>query len=246
MIRARCAKAVGLVLPMLLPAFAGAQHRGGATAASSGSVSVPYPSTIPPIRMGSLPQGNGISRPWVDGRRWDRAGHSFGSGFGNRPLHLLGRARGGFVDIMYLSQRAVAYQVPVYVPVPVPVYVPQYVPAPEKPALPYDPEKSKMLTIGAGADGGAGVMRIEQVSDSVLRLTWLGSNRRIREARLFVADSAQRPLRTSLIDAATPSALFLIGPFASKVAYTGLTVIFADGATQTTLVPYPPTSVVKP
>lgn len=247
MFRVRHSQTLGIVLAALVPVYAGAQHR-GQPATSSGTVGAPYPSTIPPIRMGSLPQGNGVNRPWGDGRTWYRAGQRFGSGFGNRPLHLLGRARGGFVDVTYLSQSAIAYQVPVYVPVPVPVpfWSGPSARVPEAPAKPYDPEKSKMLTIGAGADGGAGVMRIEQVSDSVLRLTWLGSIRRIREARLFVADSAQRSLRTSLVDATTPSALFLIAPFASKVAYTGLTVVFADGATQTTLVPYPPTSVVKP
>lgn len=246
MIRARCAKGLGLVLPLLIPALAGGQHRGGQPATSAGTVGASYPAALPPIRMGSLPQGNGISRPWVDGRSWDRPGRPFGSGFGQRPLHLLGRARGGFVDVTYLSQSTIAYQVPVYVPVYVPLWSGHSARGPQAPAKPYDPEQSKMLTIGSGADGGAGVMRIEQVSDSVLRLIWLGSNRRIREARLFIADSAQRSLRTSLIDAATPSALFLIAPFASKVAYTGLTVVFADGATQTTLVPYPPTSVAKP
>jgi hypothetical protein len=243
MLRVNSATALGILLTVVAPASAGAQMLVRSPATSAPAASAPRPSSLPVIRMGSLPSIEARFPSWNRGRRIDAGGNWRGHGFGRGTSFGL---RTGFLDATYWAQTVVPYQVPVYVPVPVPVYPQEYVPAPETPATPYDPTKSKMLTIGAGADGGAGVMRVEQVSDSVLRLTWLGSNRRIREARLFVADSAQRPLRTSLIDAATPSALFLIAPFASKVAYTGLTIVFADGATQTTLVPYPPTSVVKP
>jgi hypothetical protein len=247
MIRVSRSTTLGIALAVLVPTYAGAQHRGGAPP-PSGTFGTPYPSTLPPIRMGSLPP------------RIERSGPSFGFGFGQRSFNhvscldgrlrciggatAFGRGRAGFVDVTYLTQSAVAYQVPVYVPVP--VWTSPYPRQPAAPAIPYDPAKSKMLTIGAGADGGAGVMRIEQVSDSVLRLTWLGSNRPIREARLFLADSAQRHLRSSLVDAVTPSALFQLAGIASRVAYTGLTVVFADGATQTTLVPYPARADSKP
>ncbi len=244
MSRARYAKTLGVVLPMLLPAYGGAQRSGEPIRMSTSPSVAPRPSSLPVIRMGSLPRIETNFPSWDGGRRIDAGGRSLGRGFARSTTFGLWRT--GVIDAPYLAQSFVPYQVPVYVPVPVPFYPREYVRAPEAPTKPYDPTKSKMLTIGAGADGGAGVMRIEQVSDSVLRLTWLGSTRRIREARLFVADSAQRSLRTSLVDATTPSALFLIAPFASKVAYTGLTVVFADGATQTTLVPYPPTAVVKP
>jgi hypothetical protein len=95
-----------------------------------------------------------------------------------------------------------------------------------------------MLTIGAGADGGGGVMRIEAVNDSVVRLVWLGTPRAVREARLYLADSAQRPLRSALVDSSTPSALFKISDVAPRLVYYGLTIAFADGAIETTLVPY--------
>ena len=94
MFRVRHSQTLGIVLAALVPVYAGAQHR-GQPATSSGTVGAPYPRTIPPIRMGSLPQSNGINRPWGDGRTWDRAGQRFGSGFGNRPLHLLAERAGG-------------------------------------------------------------------------------------------------------------------------------------------------------
>lgn len=226
MSRARYAKTLGVVLPVLLPAYAGAQRSGEPIRMSSSPSVAPRPSSLPVIRMGSLPRIERNVPSWDGSLRRGLA-----------RSKTFGLWRTGVMDAPYLAQSVVPYQVPVYVPVPVPIY-PRYVRVPAAPAKPYDPTKSKMLTIGGGADGGAGVMRIEQVNDSVLRLTWLGSSRPIREARLFLADSAQRPLRTSLVDAATPSALFQIAGLEPKIAYTGLTIIFADGATQTTLVPY--------
>jgi hypothetical protein len=95
-----------------------------------------------------------------------------------------------------------------------------------------------MVTIGAGAGGGAGVMRIEEVSESSVRLVWLGTSRPVRDAELYLADSARRPIRSALVDEQTPSALFKISDVAARVMYFGLTINFADGAIETTLVPY--------
>jgi len=47
-------------------------------------------------------------------------------------------------------------------------------------------------------------------------------------------------LRSARVDNDTPSALFEIADFDKRIAFTGLTVNYADGAVQTTLVPYPP------
>ncbi|HJU72749.1 MAG TPA: hypothetical protein VJ717_03315 [Gemmatimonadaceae bacterium] len=147
-----------------------------------------------------------------------------------------------FTGIPYWVETGVAYEVPVYVPVPVPTYVtPRYWEAPPKaPAKPYDPAKSKMLTIGGGADGGGGVMRIEPLPGKTVRLTWRGSTRPIKEARFFLADSGHRSIRSARVDGETPSAIFELADIESRVAYTGLSVVFADGSQQTTLVPYPP------
>jgi hypothetical protein len=103
-----------------------------------------------------------------------------------------------------------------------------------------------MLTIGAGADGGGGVMRIETVSDSVARVTWLGTTRPIRQARLFLADSVQQSLRGALVDKDTPSALLKFSDFGSRVSYIGLTITLDTGAIETTLIPYNPKAARPP
>jgi hypothetical protein len=135
---------------------------------------------------------------------------------------------------------------PVPVPTPVPYPVPYYYPVrvrrpanePAAPVTPYDPAKSRTLTIGAGADGGGGVMRIQPLGDTAVRVTWLGSVRPIREARIFLADSLRQSLRSQSVTAAAPSALFRTGELEPQLAFTGLTIVYADGATATTLVPY--------
>ncbi len=109
-----------------------------------------------------------------------------------------------------------------------------------------DPARSRMLTIGTGSDGGGGVMRVESVSDSVARVTWLGTTRPIRQARLFLADSLQQSLRGALVDQDTPSALFKIADLAPRIAYLGLTLTLATGAIETTLVPFDPRAAKQP
>lgn len=231
---------LGIALVAVLPIVAHGQMVGRSSTGSSVALSAPRPSSLPPIQMGSLPQ-----------RTFDRSGNDFDHWTGTRrgfpPLGACnsrrlscfsGRFRTGLVGVSYVTETVVPYAVPV--PVYVPVPAPLWAPVPPTPSQPYDPTKSSMLTIGEGADGGGGVMRIERVENKTLRLTWRGSARPIRDARLFIADSSRKSLRSSRVDIATPSALFEIGDFNGKIAYTGLTVIYADGATQTTLVPYPP------
>lgn len=83
-------------------------------------------------------------------------------------------------------------------------------------------------------------MRVESVSDSVARVTWLGTTRPIRQARLFLADSVQQSLRGALVDQETPSALFTFADLAPRVAYVGLTITLDNGSIETTLVPFRP------
>jgi hypothetical protein len=193
---------------------------------------VARPATEAPIRMNSV-----LPRP-IDPR------------FPMDPRHDRRFSRGYWLDtcldpwtwcrglngVPYVTETVVQYQVPVYVPVPVATLPAE----PAEPRKPYDPTKSRMLTIGAGADGGGGVMRIEPVTDSLVRITWLGSARPVREARLFLADSARQELRTARVDARTPSTLFELTPGRERIVYAGLTIHFSDGAVQTTLVPYVP------
>jgi hypothetical protein len=106
--------------------------------------------------------------------------------------------------------------------------------------VPYDPTRSKGLIIGSGADGGGGVMRIQPLADTALRVTWLGAARQVREARLFLADSLQQTLRAQQVTLASPTAVFSMRDVKSPVAFTGLSILYADGVNTTTLVPYRP------
>ncbi|MEW5916467.1 MAG: hypothetical protein AB1762_08685 [Gemmatimonadota bacterium] len=208
------------------------------TGTTRAPINAPRPSTQPPVRFATPPQ------PRIN-RDFSRTDWAFPRGrFRSHDARFSCRsswsacvpfARSGmWVTTPYVTETVVPYPVPYYVAVPVPAAAPAAPPA----RKPYDPAKSRMLTIGAGADGGAGVMRIEAVGDSVVRLVWLGTPRPVREARLYLADSAQRSLRSALVDKQTPSALFKISDVAAGLVYFGLTITFADGAIETTLVPY--------
>lgn len=145
----------------------------------------------------------------------------------------------------YAAGRTLTAPVTVPVPVPVPYYVPVPTPPatstnlamPAEPPPRYDPTRSRMTVIGSGADGGGGVMRVERQSNRAVRLTWLASERPVREATLFVADADQRPLAVRGVDLLHRQATFTLTDW-GRVAYAGLTVIFTDGATRTTLVPF--------
>jgi len=239
------AQTLGIALVAFLPVTAQTQMVVRSSAGSSVTLSAPRPSSLPTIQMGSL-QPRTFDRFGSDFERWRgtrRGFSSIGCSWGNC---LPGRFRAGIVGIPYVTETFVPYAVPVYVPVPRPVQPKYWASDSEKVLQPYDPTKSRMLTIGEGADGGGGVMRIERLENNMLRLTWRGSERPIREARLFIADSSRKSLRSARVDNDTPSALFEIAEFNAKIAFTGLTVIYADGAVQTTLVPYPPRQAKTP
>jgi hypothetical protein len=81
-------------------------------------------------------------------------------------------------------------------------------------------------------------MRIERPSADSLRVTWLGAHRPIREARLFLADSTRKSLQSRTVTAGQPMALFTLAMQGGPAAFVGLKVVFADGSTRTTLVPF--------
>jgi hypothetical protein len=242
------------LLALLVPAYAGAQRgaRGAVGGSSRPPVAAPRPSPGPLTGFGTVLSGGHRPR-WDGGRgivhRQGQNPHGFVPCFdgGLRCVGgntWLGPSRAAVVPYPYAYgydySAAAPYQVPVYVPYPVPYQQPAYArePEPAEPATPYNPANSRMLTIGGGADGGGGVMRIERVDTATLRVTWLGSTRPVREARLFLADSMQQTLRAQPVDLGTPGVLFKLTGIEPRVAYTGLTVVYADGATQTTLVPF--------
>lgn len=107
-----------------------------------------------------------------------------------------------------------------------------YVPAPE-------PERvaSKLIVVGGGTAGGGDALTVETLGDSV-RLRWLANGRPAREVRLFVADSARRELASRSASPSAPVATFEVVTLSAPVAFTGVTVTFADGVMSTTMVPY--------
>jgi hypothetical protein len=232
MTRVHVVVALGTSLAFMASPGVQAQSGSGRSGPPPGVFVTPRPAQ-PLVGFGTLHRDGGRAR---SGDRHADRGVSrstpFRSGFGIGSTLLLGST---------LMQPQ-----PVPVPTPVPYPVPYYYPVrvrkpasePAAPAIPYDPAKSRTLTIGAGADGGGGVMRIQQLGDSVVQITWLGSVRPIREARLFLADSLRQALRSQMVTAAAPSALFRTRDLEPRLAFTGLTIVYADGATATTLVPY--------
>jgi hypothetical protein len=247
MLQSWFSRSLGAAL-VLLPGVAVAQHRGAGGSHRGGPVGVivgPRPSPQSLTGFGTLHHERPLIRDFDDRSRFGHDG-----GF-NRP-----RDRG--IGSRYFGGRVIEVvpAVPYYYsPYSYsPYYSQQYVPydyyaVPARtrmsdtsgtPSKPYDPTKSKTVWIGEGLDGGGGVMKIEHLSDNQLRLTWKGSERPVRRAELFLADSARQELRVQNVDVVTPAALFHIADVSSRIAYTGLTLVYSDGATETWLVPYDP------
>jgi hypothetical protein len=253
--------ALSVAVVVLLPAGGEGQMVRGAARPprTSGDLRAPTirrePSQ-PPVVMGSPRQSNGpvIVRDDYFGRRY---------GFG-RPFsscYFSSFCRGYAPYAPYVVVRNTSYSHvhvhstyvgwPWYVSAyAAPVYTTFWAPGPARiwsatspgaqaSATPADLTNVRPLTVIASADSG-GVMRVETVSDSVARVTWLGTARPIREARLFLADSIQQSLRGALVDQDTRSALLSFSELAQRVAYVGLTITYASGAIETTLIPYSP------
>ena len=219
-----------LVVAVLLPGSTFAQRGGARPTAPVGPVIVSPLVAHPQVGFGSL-ERPGATPPRVAPRPRSARG------FDIAPFRT--RALGGFLYGPTVVETQPAPVTPPPAPVtyyyyPVPV-APSEPPPPEPP---YDPAKSRTLLIGEGVDGGAGVMTIEHIAGDSLRLTWRGSIQPIRSAQLFLADSLQQPLRGRAIDVQSRSATFWLGDIAPAIAYSGLTVVSAGGATATTLVPY--------
>jgi hypothetical protein len=135
--------------------------------------------------------------------------------------------------------------VPVPVPYAVPYYVPLRIPSAAlgtratTPSVPYDPEKARITIIGSGADGGGGALQIEEIRGDTIRVTWRGTQRPIRRADVFLADSSRRAMQQRTVTVESAVARFGREGLARPAAFAGVTVVFGDGSTTTTLVPLP-------
>ena len=174
----------------------------------------------------------GTSRRWRPG--YTTFGVGLGCGAGCFRIGIGGRSS------RFFGSFAIGY--PFVIPIYVPYFYSETVERYAEPAAEaYEPEPgragAKLIVIGAGSGGGGDALTIETVADSV-RLQWLGAGRPAREVKLFVADSAQRPLATRSASPSSPTATFEVATLSAPVAYAGVTVTFMDGVTSTTLVPY--------
>lgn len=219
------AKTLGILLSAMIPVVAGAQAVRSGRSASAGRLAVTLapPPPVAPVHRGTQ----------FGGHRGDRT-PAF-SRWGLRSAFPL------VVGVPYQSSAPAT----VYVPYPVPYYYPvpaRYTPdstsrEPRPAPPPYNPELSKTIIVGTGHDGGGGVMRVARLTSDSIRITWFGTARPIREAQLFLADSAHRPLRTRAVGKDHAEARFSLAGLEGRVGYTGLTVVFGDGSTRTHLVP---------
>jgi len=249
----------GMSLPRLTTAAPAASGRGARVAAPSmpamaptrgGYITSPGVSSGPrgysrrgdlprlrtaPAGYGAYGQGYGTS-PGATGRsRYWRAPYTRwgpGSGCG------YGCVTGGHVG-RYKKSYIIGY--PLFgVPIFYPYYDVGYVYS-EVAADTYSPDPprptSKLIVVGTGSTGGSDALTVESLGDSV-RLSWLRNGRPAQEVKLFVADSAKRELATRSTNPTTPTAIFEIATLSAPVAFVGVTVVFADGVTSTTLVPY--------
>jgi hypothetical protein len=227
--------AAALVVALIVPAVAGAQRARGAPLPPP-SAPAPSGGSLGGTPMIVAPQGTWGSVP----RLRDRG--SPDHRFRRHP----GRRLSGFdtfgapIWVPYAAPVEVPYAVPVEVPYPVRLYPPNRRFRPKEPPRRPAPGESKMLVMGSGLDAGGGTLGVESMGDSLVRLTWVPSTRQVREARVFLADSAQHQLRSQRLDSVSTSALFETTPLRSRVRYAGLTVVMAHGTILTTLVPYPP------
>jgi hypothetical protein len=221
------ALALGILGLVAAPAAGAAQGRVGRTPAATTGVTLPSP-----------PPGGGRGSPFRGhgpGRIRPIGGATFGiRGFGETWAYPV------IVGPTYQvpAPAPAVVHIPYYYPVPAPAA--PAAPAPERPAPPpYDPTQSRMVMIGAGEDGGAGVLRLVELAGDTLGITWLGTSRPIRSAALLVADADRRTLRTGMVDLERRDARFALATLERPAAYAGVTLVFADGATQTVLVPLP-------
>ena len=147
-----------------------------------------------------------------------------GAGFHKRRVHgsfVLGYPYGLYLPYVYgADYYSAEYPGDAYVPAP----------EPERPA-------SKLIVVGGGSAGGGDALTVETLGDSV-RLRWLANGRPAREVKLFVADSARRELASRSASPSAPVATFEVVTLSAPVAFTGVTITFADGVTSTTMVPY--------
>jgi hypothetical protein len=95
--------------------------------------------------------------------------------------------------------------------------------------------RTKVIETGVGGRGADAGLAVAAVGDSLLRLTWAGDGRPVREVTLLTADAERRTIALQTVRSAPFTAL--VGA-SSAVAYVGVTIVYEGGTTTTSLAPY--------
>ena len=182
-------------------------------------------------RAGADPRGvasdpRTVGRPPADQGRDPRWGGSYPGGHYPYGVYHGGRFRhhGLYVGAHFGSA---------FIILAVPVVYPTYVYA-----APYSIRYSATgaSTVMQGDLGGAAAaLAVDRLAGGVVRLTWRPDGRAVEEVGLFLADAQQRVLAVQTLRAPPFSALF---EPSYQAAYVGITIVYADGQTATTLLPY--------
>lgn len=93
---------------------------------------------------------------------------------------------------------------------------------------------SALQVAGPGVVSDADTLLVEEISATIVRVSWRSDGRPIEEVGLFLADMAETVLAIQTIRAAPFTALFEPG---DTVAFIGLTVVWPNGGRSTTLLP---------
>lgn len=83
------------------------------------------------------------------------------------------------------------------------------------------------------------MLQIERIGGDTIQVTWRGTQRPIRRAEVFLADSSRRPMLQRAVTVGSTVARFGLDALTRPAAFAGVTVVFGDGSTTMSLVPLP-------
>lgn len=96
-------------------------------------------------------------------------------------------------------------------------------------------QPSALRVVGPGVVSDADSLLVEEISATIVRVSWWSDGRPVEEVGLFLADTAENVLAVQTIRAAPFTALFEPD---DAVAFIGLTVVWPNGRRSTTLLPF--------
>ena len=85
--------------------------------------------------------------------------------------------------------------------------------------------------------GSLTITRLQRIAPDSLRIVWLGADRPVSEARLFVADAEYQPLRSLLVAGDRREGHFRLTIGEHRAEYAGVAIVHADGSRKTVLIP---------